>query len=181
MLKLDYATKQGEYFTIRAKHRYADAPFVIRQTAAYPIVGPRQHADYFRNSLLALYGPKDGQDVRYLVAVLNSRLMRYVYSQMVHESQQKAFPQVKVGSLRKLPIRSIDVASNSDKERHDRMVELVQQMLDLHWQLATIKTPTDKTALQRDVDATDRRIDELVYELYDLTDEEIQTVEQMTA
>jgi len=34
------------------------------------------------------------------------------------------------------------------------------------------KTPQDKTALQRQIDATDRRIDALVYELYDLTKEE---------
>jgi len=53
-------------------------------------------------------------------------------------------------------------------------------MLDLHKQLATAKTPTDKTAIQRQIDATDRRIDRLVYELYDLTDDEIAIVEEAT-
>ena len=41
-----------------------------------------------------------------------------------------------------------------------------------------VKTAHDKTALQRQIDATDKQIDRLVYELYDLTDDEIKIVEQ---
>jgi hypothetical protein len=40
------------------------------------------------------------------------------------------------------------------------------------------RTPTDTTAIQRQIDATDQRIDRLVYELYGLTDEEIGIVEE---
>jgi hypothetical protein len=50
-------------------------------------------------------------------------------------------------------------------------------MLSLHNQLATANTGHEKTALQRQIDATDRQIDQLVYELYGLTDEEIAIVE----
>jgi predicted nucleic acid-binding Zn-ribbon protein len=53
-------------------------------------------------------------------------------------------------------------------------------MLDLHKSLAVAKTPSQKTALQRQIDATDRRIDRLVYELYNLTDQEIAIVEEAT-
>jgi hypothetical protein len=42
------------------------------------------------------------------------------------------------------------------------------------------KTAHDKTVLQRQIDATDRQIDRLVCELYDLTEEEIQIVEEAT-
>jgi hypothetical protein len=35
----------------------------------------------------------------------------------------------------------------------------------------------DKTILQRQIDATDKQIDNLVYELYGLTEEEIKIVE----
>jgi hypothetical protein len=50
-------------------------------------------------------------------------------------------------------------------------------MLALHKQLAAAKTPDAKTVLQRQVDATDKQIDRLVYELYGLTEEEIAVVE----
>ncbi len=52
--------------------------------------------------------------------------------------------------------------------------------MDLRKQLSAAKTPTDKTAIQRQIDATDRRIDRLVYELYALTDDEIRIVEEAT-
>ena len=38
----------------------------------------------------------------------------------------------------------------------------------------------DKTAIQRQIDATDAEIDRLVYELYGLTEEEIRIVEEAT-
>lgn len=47
-------------------------------------------------------------------------------------------------------------------------------MLDLHKALDAPRTPTDKTAIGR-------QIDQLVCELYGLTDEEIRTVEDATA
>ncbi len=47
-------------------------------------------------------------------------------------------------------------------------------------ELDAAKTPTDKTAIQRQIDATDRQIDQLVYDLYGLTDEEIRIVEETT-
>ncbi len=63
---------------------------------------------------------------------------------------------------------------------HGRMVELVERMLALHKRLAAAKTAHDKTVLQRQIDATDREIDQLVYELYGLTDDEIAIVEEAT-
>ena len=53
-------------------------------------------------------------------------------------------------------------------------------MLDLHNHLAAAKAAHAKTAIQRQIDATDRQIDQLVYELYGLTDDEIRIVEQAT-
>ena len=42
------------------------------------------------------------------------------------------------------------------------------------------KHPQEKEQLRRRIEATDRRIDQLVYELYGLTDEEIRIVEAAT-
>lgn len=50
-------------------------------------------------------------------------------------------------------------------------------MLALHQQLALAKAPHDQTVLQGQIAATDREIDRLVYDLYGLTEEEIQIVE----
>ena len=39
------------------------------------------------------------------------------------------------------------------------------------------RTDHDKTVIQRQIDATDHQIDQLVYELYGLTEEEIRVIE----
>jgi hypothetical protein len=80
--------------------------------------------------------------------------------------------------LSKIPWRAVDFSNPADVARHDRMVELVQRMLNLHRRLPEAKTPDEKTMLERQIAATDREIDQLVYELYGLTDEEIRIVEE---
>jgi predicted nucleic acid-binding Zn-ribbon protein len=50
-------------------------------------------------------------------------------------------------------------------------------MRTLHKQLTEAKTGHEQTLLQRQIDATDKQIDKLVYELYELTEEEIKIVE----
>ena len=56
----------------------------------------------------------------------------------------------------------------------------MRRMLKLHAELAAAKAPDAQTHLSRDIAATDRAIDQLVYQLYDLTPEEIALVEQAT-
>ena len=51
-------------------------------------------------------------------------------------------------------------------------------MLELHKELAAANTPDAKTRLQRQIDATNHQIDQLVYELYGLTEEEVRAVEE---
>ena len=68
-----------------------------------------------------------------------------------------------------------------NKTPHDKMVELVGQMLTHHKQLTRAKTPDEKIRIQRQIDATDQQIDQLVYELYELTEKEIKVVEESTA
>jgi len=92
--------------------------------------------------------------------------------------QRRTFPKIKGSYLKQLPIRTIDFNDPADVARHDRMVSLVEAMLALHDQLAAGHTPSAKTLLQRQIDATDREIDALVYELYDLTPDEIRIVEE---
>ena len=59
--------------------------------------------------------------------------------------------------FRHLPIRPIDFADATDVARHDRMVVLVEAMLDLHRKLAAAVTDQEKTVHQRQIVATDRR------------------------
>jgi len=124
-----------------------------------------------------------GTDDLYLLGVLNSHLFWFAISNI-------SIPfGVRAGKYRyrliyqymeKVPIHVADGSDPADKTRHGKMVNLVQTMLDLHKPLAAAKTDHEKSFIQRQIDATDRQIDQLVYELYGLTDEEIRIVEETT-
>jgi len=57
------------------------------------------------------------------------------------------------------------------------MVALFTQMLDLNKKLQDARLEPERTMLSRQIEATDAMIDNLVYELYWLTGEEIEVVE----
>ena len=80
--------------------------------------------------------------------------------------------------LSQLPIRPIDFTNKQDKAQHDKMVSLVERMLALHKRLSSAKSDHERTVLRRQIQSTDHEIDHLVYELYELTDEEIRIVEE---
>jgi hypothetical protein len=54
-------------------------------------------------------------------------------------------------------------------------------MLAMHKQLASAKGEAQRGAIQRQIEATDREIDRLVYDLYGLTEEEIAIVERASS
>ena len=114
---------------------------------------------------------------KYLLGILNSKLLTFYLRQKLITNVQ-GFPQVLMSQLEQLPIRLINVSDPADKARHDRMVSLVDSMLALYKQLADAKSEAQKGIIQRQIDATDREIDQLVYELYGLTEEEIAVVEE---
>jgi hypothetical protein len=57
------------------------------------------------------------------------------------------------------------------------MAKLVETMLKLHKDSPRAKTPHEQESVQRQIAATDRQIDALVYELYGLSEDEIAIVE----
>lgn len=120
-----------------------------------------------------------GTDDLYLLGILNSRVADFVMHS-ISSTKQGGYFEYKPMYFSQIPIRTIDSSNPSDKSYHDSMVALVRQMLELHKQLVSAKTGHDKVVIQRQIDATDRQIDQFVYELYGLTDEEIKIVEEGT-
>ena len=59
---------------------------------------------------------------------------------------------------------------------HDKMVELVDEMLKLHRRLPAASGETERVTEMR-IEATDREIDALVYRLYGLSEDEVAIVE----
>ncbi len=104
-------------------------------------------------------------ELKFILAILNSNAMNFYCNHFLIDDLNKEY-------LGQLPIPQVD-----DSNKRDKIVILVDKILDLHKQLAAAKPAHEKTTIQRQIDATDRQIDELVYELYGLGEEEVRVVE----
>ncbi len=132
--------------------------------------------------VLALTGKKDTEathdqielsknhDIKYLLGLLCGRLINW-YFKIWLSDELHVVPE----NLRQLPIREIDFNNPDDSQKYNQILSLVDQMLDLHKQ--TPATPQEHEQLQRQIAATDRQNDALVYQLYGLTAAEIALVE----
>ncbi|GIL16003.1 MAG: adenine methyltransferase [Chloroflexota bacterium] len=116
------------------------------------------------------------QGLTYLLGLMNARLLRW-YFPFVSAPFRGGWLSANRQYIEQLPIRTIDFTNPADVARHDKMVALVERMLVLQRERASAQTETDQQIFQRQIDATDKLIDALVYELYDLSPEEIRLVE----
>lgn len=171
---------QGEFWwELRPCDYYAtlDQPKII-----YPDIAkqPRFCLDtqgtYIRNTAYCL-----GTDNLYLLGLLNSRLAWFMISRIsipfgtrAGESRYRLFTQY----VKQIPIRDIDPASTADKSRRDKIIRCVEQMIDIHPKLAAAKTDKDQNFYVAKRASLSRQIDNLVYELYSLSDADIPIVEQ---
>lgn len=135
---------------------------------------------FINNKLKALI-LREGVSVvpEYLLGLLNSQLLTFVH-RCIAPPKGGGFFEVKTRILCSLPIRVIDRKNPVDRCHHDDVVLMVEAMLQHHKDLATARTPGERTSIERQIVATDREIDRLVYELYGLTEEEIRIVEGAT-
>ena len=158
----------------RDEKYFLNPKILIRQIGAVPIATFDDQNFYTLNTIYNLisisqYSPK------FFLGVINSKLGKWFWR--IRNSDFKSlFPKIKKDQIENIPIRSINFSDPADKARHDKMVSLVERMLELRKRPAA-RTPQEQEMVKREIESTDRQIDRLVYELYELTEEEIKIVE----
>ena len=120
---------------------------------------------------LYVFGAKNGVDHDFLLGVLNSRLFVFLYRLLALESG-RVLAQVKPTVIARLPI-----AIDTNGEVTAKIARLSQKIVSLKATLGRARTDQERTVRERHVEATDRQIDILVYDLYGLTEGEIAIVE----
>jgi len=79
--------------------------------------------------------------------------------------------------LKNFPLPNFDLSSSEIRKIHDNIIKLVDNLLHLNKDLHAATLTTQREQIQRAIDHTERKIDELVYELYGLSEEEMRIVE----
>jgi len=119
------------------------------------------------------------EHIEYILGLLNSKLLDF---------RLKGIAKLKGGgiyeyfwnSVSKLPMRRIDFSKQAEKDKHDRIVHLVQRMIEFASRLQTAHSDAEREAIQNNLASTDRNINALVYELYAISAAKQRMIEEGT-
>lgn len=149
---------------------------------AHRLMATIARGTFVTNKNLYILKPKDNAvDLRLILGIVNSRLYSHLYSSRVSGAVKDDFPQVTMSDLFVLPcpilgkiassaptatVPATKIQSNSQSAVQLRIATLVEKVL-------AEKAREGNT----DTSSLEAEIDQLVYKLYDLTDDEIAIVE----
>ena len=119
------------------------------------------------------------KNYKYVLGLLNSRLLDFYFQQFSapfrgqYRSANRQF-------ISPLPIKQTNPKNQGERQLHDRLVALVGRMLELQERLTAKGDMRDdeRAQIEREIERADREIDDLVYDLYGLTQEERAIVEE---
>jgi type I restriction-modification system DNA methylase subunit len=154
------------------KVKLGAAPKILLRKTGDRIIATYDSSGIFpEQSLYFLYENKTAMDFKFILGVLNSKLLTH-YFRAKALTNKESIAQVKKVDLEQIPIPVLDLNDKVQRDKHTRMVQLVEVMLELKSRRAG-----KQTGIHNELARTESRIDALVNELYDLSEEEIEQVE----
>jgi len=123
---------------------------------------------YVDQSVYVLLPKDETANLKFIVALLNSKLLHYYFSK-TSSDRKETFPKIKGVQLAEFPIKY--------DTKYLEIIQLVDQLLKLNQEKTTTKLQTKLSQLQSKIDYCEDKINEIVYRLYGLTEEEIKIIE----
>ena len=112
----------------------------------------------------------------YLLGLINSSLL-WSYLKQIAVGRSGGFIEAKPIYVKQLPIRIIDLTNSEEKAIYNQITQLVNSILELNKRKSVLPPSSKREKIEREIKITDEKIDELVYKLYGITEEEKKIIE----
>jgi|ERR1700685_343566 len=119
-----------------------------------------------------VFGVHEGVNIHYIMALLNSTLFVFLYRLFALE-KARVLAQVKPTLIEDMPIRVIDPHNEEQVKAHDRLVALSTELEGLYTNLHASKSEHERRTLDRQISHDKAEINNIVFQLYKLSDEDI--------
>ena len=150
---------------------------ILTQHVSDKIIAALDEDQYYALQTINVVLMKDTcLSVEYILALLNSKLLNFYYEKYFNMGADFTTA-VATENLNTLPIYNLNFNDKSCRGFHDNLSQLAIQISEFNKKLDNSLNEFEKLLITRQIEATDRQIDRLVYELYGLTEEEIGIVE----
>ncbi len=164
----------GEWLAAPRKPHWFDGErILVREVTANGIIqATLAQDDYvFSNSVDGIKMKSEDLSIKFLLGLINSKLISFYHSNTSANAFKGAFPKVLLQDLRELPV------PKTERKEQIEIENLVSQILQLNKDSIAIKLETQKERVRDKIDYCEDKINQLVYQLYNLTEEEIKVVE----
>jgi hypothetical protein len=150
---------------------------VIRQIGRYPVASYDTNPYCVTGNIFTVR-PTSEYTHQFILGILNSQFTQWLW-QLLYGDFKAIFPELKGVYLEQFPIRTINFSDPTEKQQHDEIVALVDEMLQLQKDYAQAEREKEdrRHPLKRRIDEVDAAIDRRVYNLYGLTEDEIKLIE----
>jgi serine phosphatase RsbU (regulator of sigma subunit) len=114
-------------------------------------------------------------DPKYLLGIINSKLFSYLYLNNSAIATKDDFRQTTLSELRKMPIKI--VKTPNECEYMKQIISNVEALLELNDKLKFTNLESKKQQLLIKIEYSENRINDIVYKLYELTQEEVNSIQ----
>ncbi len=116
-------------------------------------------------------------DLKYILAIMNSKLMNMYHAYKFLDLSKRLFQKILIQNCKKFPIRVLDLKNKEQKKTHDKIIELVNQIMEVQAKLDVAKTDKDKSNLQNRYNSLDKQIDVMICNVYQMDGNDVDLIE----
>ncbi|MAN58812.1 MAG: restriction endonuclease [Flavobacteriaceae bacterium] len=147
----------------KRKDIFESAEKLMFRRVSSSLIFTYDNEQFYALNTLVIVNKKDlnnGPNLKFILGLMNSKLMNYLYSNKF-KSTKTVFSEIQARSVKELPIPKIS------KLQEIEIVKLADQIIEMK------KCELESSEIENE-------IDQLVYQFYDLTEEEIELIEKHT-
>lgn len=165
-------------FALRNEEIFLGEKICVRKTADH-IIATIDNKEYYYDSLSHGIKLRKGIQIslNFILGLLNSKVLNYLHEGL-SDNKDKVFAKVLGINLSRLPFPIINLKDKKEKSKHDEIIKHVDLLLALNEELKEAKLPTRQEQIKQRIAHSEDRINQLVYELYELTEDEIKIIEE---
>lgn len=156
----------------RKPHVFEGEKILIRKIIGKTLIANYIPETSYCNTLLFVLKIRDNFcSYKSLTGVLNSILIGWYFRKKFQISDEDTFPQIMIRDILQFPIPDLNNKSGQEIESS------VEKLIKLNEELQKTKVPNRIEQIKSQIEFLENKINQLVYQLYELTEEEIKIVE----
>jgi len=172
--------EEGDYGNLIDEKYFENPKILLRDISKYPEAVLDESKYYTVNTLYSLQLIKKNYELYYILGCLNSNLIKIWFdSRFENAHVSGGFLRFKKIYTSQIPIKKVDFNNKIEKEHHDNIANLAEKITKLYQELNLVEENSDQWhKIKDEIAKTDKKIDEEVYKLYGLTEEDIKIIKQ---